>query len=432
MFLALITYAQQKEVYVFKIVEEIDAPAWRKTKKAIDEAENNNADLIVIRMNTYGGSVLYADSISDKIFRSKLPVYVLIENNAASAGAFISMACDSIYMQTGSTIGAATVVNQAGEPMPDKYQSYMRKKMRAKAEANGRNPEIAEAMVDPSVIVPGVSDSGKVVTFTTLEAMKYGFCEGEANSVAEVLEIVGIKDYNLAEQQLSEMDSILDFLMSSGVSGFLIMIIIGGIYFELQSPGIGFPILASLVAALLYFAPNYLEGMAENWEILLFVAGLILLALEVFVIPGFGIAGILGALFVVSGLTLSLVGNVGFEFTPANGDELARALFTVIISTLLAIVVSIYLGSKLLSSTMFSRFVLETSQNKEDGFIGVDATEFDLLNKEGVTSTILRPVGKVEIEGIIYDATAEVGYIEQGEKIKVIRFETAQLFVRKI
>ena len=423
--------SQEKSVYIFKIAEEIDLPAWRKAKKAIEEANQLNADIIFLKLNTYGGSVLYADSISEKIFRSEVPVYVLIENNAASAGAFISLACDSIYMLSASTIGAATVVNGEGEKSAEKYQSYFRKKIRAKAEANGRNPDIAEAMVDESIEIEGIIEVGKLVTFTTLEAIKYGFCEAQVKSIDEALKRSGVDEYKLTHQKLSEMDTILDFLTSSGFSGILIMIIIGGIYFELQSPGIGFPIAASICAAILYFAPHYLEGLAENWEILLFIVGLALIALEVFVIPGFGVAGISGITLVITGLTLSLVGNVGFEFSPVNGDELSRALFTVIISTVLSISLSIYVGFKLVGTKGFSKFILHTSQNKDEGYIAVDTKEFDLVGKEGITATVLMPVGKIEINNSIYDATAETGYIEKGQKVIVIRFETAQLFVRK-
>jgi membrane-bound serine protease (ClpP class) len=424
--------SQKKSVYVFKIAEEIDLPAWRKSKKAIEEAHQINADLIFIKLNTYGGSVLYADSISEKIFRSKIPVYVLIENNAASAGAFISLACDSIYMLSASTIGAATVVNGEGEKSAEKYQSYFRKKIRAKAEANGRNPDIAEAMVDESIEIEGVIEIDKLVTFTTLEAIKYGFCEAQVESIDEALKRVVGDEYKLTHQKLSEMDTILDFLTSSGFSGILIMIIIGGIYFELQSPGIGFPIAASITAALLYFTPHYLEGLAENWEILLFIVGLVLIALEVFVIPGFGVAGISGVILVITGLTLSLVGNVGFEFSPVDGNELIRALFTVIISTALSISLSIYFGVKLVDSKAFSHLILNASQNKDEGYIAVDTKEFDLVGTEGITTTVLMPVGKVEINNSIYDATAETGYIEKGQKVKIIRFETTQLFVRKV
>ena len=133
-------------VYLFEINDEIAEPVWHNMQKAFSLAKELNATTIVINMNTYGGGVVMADSIRTTILRSKIPVYMLINNNAASAGALISIACTKIYMTPGSTIGAATVVTQDGAPAIDKYQSYFRSKMRATAEVTGRDPDIAEAM----------------------------------------------------------------------------------------------------------------------------------------------------------------------------------------------------------------------------------------------------------------------------------------------
>lgn len=425
------TDAPKKKVYVFNIREEIDKPAWRKTKDAIDEAHNLKADLILIRMNTYGGRVDIADSIRTKILHSQVPVVVLIENNAASAGALISIACDSIYMMSGSTIGAATVVNQEGTPMPDKYQSYMRKKMRSTAEQTGRNPDIAEAMVDPDKSVPGISDSGKVVTFTTKEAIAHGFCEAQVSGIEEALAHYGMDEYEIVKQQLSFVDALLDFFTSSMISGLLIMVIIGGIYFELQSPGIGFPLAAAVIAAVLYFSPLYLEGLAENWEILIFILGLGLVGLEIFVIPGFGVAGVSGIVLLATGLVLSLLDNVGFDFAPINGDAVLKAVFVVLLSSSLALGISVFLAARLLKTSMFNHIALKTDQPLDEGYVGVDPTLQSLVGKEGVAATVLRPAGKVEIEGKLYDATSETGYIDAGTVVMVVRYETAQLVVQK-
>ncbi|PCH66564.1 MAG: serine protease [Bacteroidetes bacterium] len=427
----LLSYSQSV-IYKFDIKEEIAPPVWRKTKMAIEKAHEINADLILIHMNTYGGLVDAADSIRTKILNSKIPVYILIENNAASAGALIAIACDSIYMKPGSTMGAATVVNQSGEQVPDKYQSYMRKKMRATAEQTGRDPDIAEAMVDPDKTVPGVSDSGKVLTLTVKEAIEHGFCEAEISSFAEILKRSGIEEYEIKQQQLTATDKMIGWLISPAISGLLIMLIIGGIYFELQTPGVGFPLGIAIFAAILYFAPLYLEGLAENWEIVIFILGLILVGIEVFAIPGFGVAGITGIFLAMMGLTLSLVKNVGFDFSPVDGTAFVTASFTVIVSMLLSITGSILLGAKLLKSHLFRHLVLEAVQDKAEGYIGTDASEFDLVGKTGTAATDLRPAGKVEIDGDLYDATAETGYIEKGTSVKVVKYETAQLFVRKI
>lgn len=418
-------------IYIFEIKQEIGPPAARHAKIAIEKAHQLKADVILLQLNTYGGMVDAADSIRIKILDSEIPVYVWIEDNAASAGALISIACDSIYMKPGSTIGAATVVNQTGEVVPDKYQSYMRSKMRATAERTGRNPDIAEAMVDPDIYIPGIIDSGKVLTFTTTEAIRHGFCNAEANSIGEIMKTAGIEKYILHYHEPTWIDKLIGFLINPIVSGILIMLIIGGIYYELQTPGVGFPLLVAIIGAVFYFMPLYIEGLAEHWEILVFITGLILIALEIFVIPGFGVAGVSGIILAIAGLTLSLIGNVGFDFEPVSSDSVVKSLFTVIVSSLLSLSISIYLAMKLLHTSLFRRFVLEATQEKEKGFVGTDISEFSLLGKTGVAKTMLRPSGKVEIDGEIYDATAETGFIEKGENIKVARYETAQLFVRK-
>jgi len=421
------------KVYVFDIKEMIAKPVWRTTDLAIDRAKEQKADIILIQMNTYGGLLDAADSIRTKILDTDIPVYVFIDKNAASAGALIAIACDSIYMAPGSSIGAATVVSQSGEQLPDKYQSYMRSMMRATAEAKGRNPDIAQAMVDPKIYVPGVSDSGQVLTFTASEAIKYGFCEAEVDDIGEVFQHAGIKNYKLLKHKLSAVDKIIGWLINPVVSGILIMIIIGGIYFELQTPGVGFPLAAAVLAALLYFAPLYLEGLANHWEILMFIVGLILIAVEIFAIPGFGVTGILGILFMVAGLTLSMVGNVGPGTFDIDFSNLARAFFTVVIAFFLAVFGSILITKNLFNTrySFGSRLALAKTQDINEGYTTADRSYQDMLHKEGVAKTILRPSGKVDVEGDMYDATARSGYIDQGEKVIVVGYRTGQLIVKK-
>ena len=423
---------QKQKVYTFDIKEEIAPPVWRKTKKAFQEAKEIGADHMLIHMNTYGGLLDAADSIRTIILQSEIPVYVFIDNNAASAGALISIACDSIYMRSGANIGAATVVDQSGQALPDKYQSYMRSLMRSTAESSNRDPDIAQAMVDPRVEIENVIDSGKVLTFTTSEAIKFGFCEGEASSLKEVISKIGIPEYELVKQELAPIDHIIGWLIKPYISGILIMLIIGGIYFELQSPGLGFPSVAAILGALLYFAPLYVEGIAENWEIALFFVGVILIAVEIFAIPGFGIAGISGILLVVVGLTLSMVDTLDFSDRNLNIIPVFNAFFIVITAAFLAIISSIYLSKKMLTSKSFGHLALESSQEASAGFTISEDTYVDVIGKEGVAHTVLRPAGKVVIDNEIYDATAITGYIEKGKTVKVIKHETSQIFVMEV
>jgi len=439
----------ESKVFVFDIKENIAPAAWRITQRAFEEAYKINADYIIIHMNTYGGMVNMADSIRTKILNSKIPVFVFIDNNAASAGALISIACDSIYMRSGSSIGAATVVNQSGEVVPDKYQSYMRSTMRATAESHGkdtiitandtiikwrRDPRIAEAMVDPSIYIKGIIDTGKVLTFTASEALKHDYCEGIVENIPEILEKAGIQNYSIKRHAQTKLDRLINIFLNPVLQGILLMIIIGGIYFELQTPGVGFPIAAAAAAALLYFAPLYLEGLAENWELLLFVAGLILLAVEVFVIPGFGVAGVTGIVMMVVGLTLAMIDNIVFTLDGKEAfSEASRAFLTIIVSLLLSITLSIYLSKKIFTAQrgIFSTMALSSEENSANGYISVDMNYKAMVGKTGIAYTVLRPSGRVEIDDELYDAVSEIGFIEKGETVKVLRHGSGQLYVIK-
>jgi membrane-bound serine protease (ClpP class) len=434
-------------IYVFAIRDDIAKSSWRVMQEAFREASELQADYILLHLNTYGGMLNIADSMRTRIINCSIPVLAFIDNQAISAGALISIACDSIYMRPGANIGAATVVDQTGAVVPDKYQSFMRSTMRATAESHGkdtlitgndtiikwhRDPHIAEAMVDPTIVVEGIDDSTKVLTFTAEEAIKNGYCEGLANNIPEVLKKAGITLYKLKEYKPTGVDKIIGFLLKTVVQGILIMIMIGGIYFELQTPGVGFPLIAALTAALLYFAPLYLEGLAQHWEVLLFIVGLALVILEIFVIPGFGLAGISGITLIVAGLTLSLVDNVSFHFegTKALG-QLAKAFFTVVISVFLAFTLAILSTKRLAFSKAISGLALDKVQDHKEGYISTDLRQKDMIGKTGIAYTMLRPSGRIEIEGEIFDAKAEIGYIDKGEKIRVIRDETGQLYVVK-
>jgi len=251
--------------------------------------------------------------------------------------------------------------------------------------------------------------------------------------VPEVLQKLGIEEYIIIEYQPSFIERIIGFLVSPVISGLLIMAIIGGIYFEMQTPGIGFPLGVALLAAVMYFAPLYLEGLAEHWEILLFLVGLILIAIEIFVIPGFGVAGISGVLIVFVALVLSLIENVVFDFEPVDAERLGVAIMTVVVGIFGGFTLSLYLGNKLFSahSGPFKNLALHAVQDVNDGYLNVDASFIALKGKTGTAQTVLRPGGKVLIDGEVYDAVAESGFIDRNETIVVTRVGTSQLYVER-
>lgn len=440
-----VIYAQDTKpsIYLINIKENIGSNTWIYLQNGLHEAQESGADVVLLHMNTYGGGVLEADSMRTAILNSKLPVHVFIDVNAASAGALISIACDSIFMRTSASIGAATVVDGgSGAEAPDKYQSYMRGIMRATAESHGkivtiengdsiskwrRDPTIAEAMVDERVVIPGYADSTQILTLTASQAVELGYCDGIAESVHEVIvSHLGYNNYDLKAYNPTFYDKIKGILTNGVLQAFLIMFIIGGIYFELQSPGVGFPTAVAITSAILYFTPLYLTGYAQNWEVLLFVLGLIFIVFEIFVVPGFGFTGIAGIVFIFISLVLALVGNVRFNFEGIPAREVFQAFITVLGGMGMGMVLIIYLSSRIGKKGFLRNVALLADQ---EGYYSVSLEPDLLIGKTGVAATVLRPSGKVNIDGEFYDAISIRGMIEKGDEIVVRRYENFQLHV---
>ena len=421
---------EEKKILLGKIDDNIDPRTNRYTKLLLEEASKSEYDIVVIEMDTYGGAVNDADDIRTRILDFNKPIYVWINKDAASAGALISIACDSIYMSSGASIGAATVVTGDGAQAPDKYQSYMRSIMRSTAEAKGRDPKIAEAMVDEDISVDSVSMEGKVITFSTKEAIKYGFCDAELNSVDEILVRQGIENYDIVEFELGSAEGIISFFLNPIVSSVLILLILGGLYFELQTPGIGFPIMASLTALILYLVPYYLNGVAENWEIVLFFVGIVLIAIEVFIIPGFGVFGLFGLFTSIGSLILIMLNNDFFDFTFVLSKDLVSSSLSVLISVLSFLLLVLFGGVKITDTKAFKKIALEETQESSKGFISKKYSD-ELIGVKGKSFSVLRPSGKVIINEKIYDAFTNGEFIEKNKNVEVISNEGSSLKVKK-
>ncbi len=421
---------ENKKILVGKIDNNIDPRTNRYSKLLLEEASNKDYDIVVLEIDTYGGAVNDADDIRTRILDFEIPIYVWINKDAASAGALISIACDSIYMSSGASIGAATVVTGDGTQAPDKYQSYMRSIMRSTAEAKGRDPKIAEAMVDEDIKVDSISTEGKVITFSTKEAIKYGFCDAELNSVNEIMYRQGIDDYEITTFELDSTEGIISFFLNPIVSSVLILLILGGLYFELQTPGIGFPIIASITALILYLVPYYLNGVAENWEIIMFFVGIVFIVLEVFVIPGFGIFGIAGLFTSIGSLILIMLNNDLFDFTFVLSKDLVSSSLSVLISVLSFLLIILFGGIKLTDTKAFKNIALDETQEISKGYISNKFSE-DIVGKKGTSFTVLRPSGKVKINNQIFDASTEGDFIEKNKTIIVVSGEGSSLKVKK-
>ena len=411
--------------YRIRLDGDIDVAAQRLVVLGLEKAAEAEADYVMLDLNTYGGAVNAADSIRTAILRYDRPVIVYVNMQAASAGALISIACDSIYMRTGSSIGAATVVDQTGGVMPDKYQSFMRGMMRATAQATGRDPHIAESMVD----------TAGVLSLTPEEAIKVGYCEGIYDSEVEVaLAVVGDNNFIIRsmEDDLTWLDKLIQFLLNPLLRSIFMMMIVGGIFVEIRTPGIGLPLLTAVFGALLYFAPAYIGHLVSSWEILLFVAGLILIAVEIFVLPGFGVCGITGIIAVVVSLVFAMVDNAElFHWDGSlNLQPIIMPLGIVILSASAAVFGSVWIVKKLYATRSFDHIALRQSLTVDEGFTGVETGLESLVGQQVVVFTDMRPSGKVKsADGRIYEAVLKYGgFAVKGTELKVLETEQGRLY----
>ena len=428
--LSLVCYGSDslKVFYRIRLDQDIDKAAQRLVVLGLDKANEAEADYVLLDLDTYGGAVDAADSIRAALLRYDRPVVAYVNMQAASAGALISIACDSIYMKTGSSIGAATVVDQSGNVMPDKYQSFMRGMMRSTAQATGRDPHIAESMVD----------TANVLSLTPEEAVKVGYCEGIYESEVEVATAVaGDNDFVIKnmEDDLTWIDRLIQFLLNPLLQSIFMMMIIGGIFVEIRTPGIGLPLVTAIVGALLYFAPAYVGHLAEHWEILMFVGGLVLIAIEIFVIPGFGVCGISGIVLVVVALALSMVDNVEFHRWDGTLDlqPIIMPLGIVILSATAAVFGSVWLVRRLYETRSFDHIALRQEMKSSEGFTGVVSGLEGLIGETVEVFTDLRPGGKVRTsDGRIVEATLKFGgFASKGEKLTVLGAEQGRLYCDK-
>ena len=417
-----------KVFYRIRIDMDIDKASQRKVVTGLEKALETDADYVILDLDTYGGAVDAADSIRSAILRYEKPVIAYVNMQAASAGALISIACDSIYMKTGSSIGAATVVDQTGNVMPDKYQSFMRGMMRSTAQATGRDPHIAESMVD----------TANVLSLTPEEAINVGYCEGICESEVEVAQVISqgnkfiIKNM---EDDMTWVDRLIQLLLNPLLQSIFMMMIIGGIFVEIRTPGIGLPLVTAIVGAILYFAPAYAGHLAEHWEILLFVAGLILIGVELFVLPGFGVCGISGIVSVVLSLAFSMVDNV--EFYKWDGTislvPIIKPLGIVVLSTAAAVFGSIWLVRKLYPTSTFDHIALRQEMKADEGFTGVVSGLEIYIGQTVTVFADMRPSGKVKTsDGKIHEAALKFGgFASKGEVLKVLQAEQGRLYCDK-
>ena len=423
-FFSFTLFAQSKLVYVGYIDSEIDLGMAPYISRIIDDAEKDKADAIIFKINTFGGRVDAATQIKDAILKSRIKTVAFINNRAISAGALIALSCNKIIMVPGSSIGAATVVDQSGQKVGEKYQSYMRSEMRSTAERNGRPTNIAEGMVDERVVIPGLVDSTRLVTLTAEEALKYKIADTVLASFDQALAYLDLKNAKIVESRSNWAEDVVKFLNNPIVSSILIMIGFFGLMAEIKSPGWGVAGTTGIIALVLFFGSSYILQLASILEILMFIIGLGLLLAEIFLIPGFGIAGISGLVLIFASIFLSLLGNKPF----IDMESVSIAIIQLSASILFALLGIFVLAKYLPKSRAFNRLVLAEAEKSEHGFVSYPSVK-ELLGKEGIAYTTLRPGGTAEIDGKRVDVVADSEYIDRGTKIRVLRVEGIKVVV---
>jgi membrane-bound serine protease (ClpP class) len=421
---------QKNVVYVVPVKGVIDLGLAPFIQRVLNEAQKNQAAAVILDINTFGGRVDAAVQIRDALLNSPVRTIAFIDKRAISAGALISLAAQTIVMAPGSTIGAATPVQSgpAGSttaPTSEKTVSYVRKEFRATAESRKRPPLIAEAMVDSDVVIPDVSEKGKLLTLTTEEALKLKVADLQANSIEALLKELNILDTELRSFTPNWAEEVVRFLTHPVVSSLLVSVAMLGIFLELRTPGFGAPGVIGLSSLSLFMWGHWLVQLAGWEELLLALLGVFLFALELFVIPGFGIVGILGLLALLGALVMSTLGagsHSGFVLWAVVRMGFSVALAIVLTALFLKFLPKLPIGRKLILST-----ALDTS----DGFSSAPPSDYQWLGRTGLAHSTLRPAGIADFQGHRVDVVSDGEFIDAGAPIRVLHVDGNRIVVQR-
>lgn len=380
--------------------------------RALRDARQAGAALILLEINSFGGRVDAATEIRDAIFASPVPTAAFVADRAISAGALIALATERIVMKPGATFGAAQP-----QPLDEKTLSYVRAEFEATAEGRGRDPLIAAAMVDASVVVEGLSGPGQILTLTAASALARGYADFVASSRREALELLGYGGAPVVEAAPTWAEQVVRFLTDPLVAQILLIVGVLGLIAEVTSPGWGVGGTVGLIALALFFGSRFIVGILGVEAILLFLVGLVLILVELFVIPGFGIAGVLG----LAGIGASLF----FSFPDP------RTAFQALAITAVAIVVTVVIFlRRFQGAALWGRLIL--TQKQEEEYRPTAADYSHLVGAVGVVRTQLRPAGRIEIDGEYYDAVSEGQMVAPGTAVRVVLVEGSRIVVRPI
>ena len=426
----IVLTAQTSVVYVAPIEGMIDLGLAPFVQRVLNEAAQEGAAAVILEINTFGGRVDAAVLIRDALLSAAVPTVAFINKRAISAGALITLAAEKIVMANGGTIGAATPVQMGqpgapAQPVEEKTVSYVRKEFRSTAEARKRPPLVAEAMVDADVEIPGLIQKGKLLTLTTEEALKHKVADFRAETLESVLDQLGLAGAQARRVSPNWAEDLVRFLTNPIVSSLLMTVGMLGIFLEIRTPGFGLPGALGIASLALFFWGHWLVQLAGWEEMLLVASGIVLLVLEIFVIPGFGLAGIAGIGALLAGLSLSLIGG------GATWEFVAMALGRVLISVFLALVASLLLLRFLPRLPFGRQLILETGLAVGEGYASAPESDNRWLGKSGTARSPLRPAGIAVIDGERVDVVSDGEFIDVGMPIFVTRVDGNRIVVRR-
>jgi membrane-bound serine protease (ClpP class) len=407
-----------KKVYVIPIHKEVEKGLHVFLERAISDAEENNAELIIFDIDTPGGLVTAAGDIGQLLDGVETKTVAFVNNHALSAGAFISLHADEIYMVPNAQIGSAAVIDQAGNAADKKAQSYWLSAMKSAAESNGRDPQYALAMADESVVIEELGiEKGELLTLGSKEAKQVGYSEGTVANLDELYETLGVDKSSVVNVEETFAEKLARFITNPVVVPILLSLASLGLIVELYSPGFGIAGSIGLISLLLFFYGHLVAGLAGYETIILFIIGIALIVAEFF-LPG-GIAGGLG------------IGAILASIMLAGGDVVQMGI-SLLIALLIAVATMIIFvkvfGKKM---KLFNKIILKDSTSTESGYVS-NINRLELIGKEGVTKTPLRPSGTVIVDDERIDAVTEGGFIKAGERVKIVKVEGSRIVVRDI
>lgn len=408
----------ESKVYHVPIENNVEKGLEVFLQRAFQDAESHGAEAIVLEIHTPGGFTDAADNIAKIIKQSDIPVIAFINTKAHSAGAFIALNADKIYMTPDATIGAAGVVDGAGNAAELKAQSAWIAQMMAAAESTGRKTEYAQAMADPSIDMSEYrAPKGEYLTLSATEALEVGYSNGTVKDLQEVLIAENLADSKIIDMEPTIAEHITRIVTNPIVIPILLSIASLGLVIELYSPGFGVSGIMGLSALGLFFFGHLIAGFAGYESILLLFIGIILIIAEFFV-PG-GIVGIIGGALVILSLLLA-----GANFVQM-GYSILIAMFIAVVGM---VILMKFFGKKL---HMFNKLVLKDATTTEEGYVS-NVNRIELIGKKGKTMTPFRPAGVVSVDGERIDAVSDGSYIDAGKQVEIIKVEGSRIVVRAI